>query len=71
MKKPRIQSVDVNVRMPLVMRDALNRVAAKQMRSVSNLACKILADHLVNHKILSREEIAGLDFLSLNIEPDN
>jgi hypothetical protein len=71
-KKARKKRVDARVQLlvPAIMRDALDRMAREQMRSTANLIRKILADHLCNHGLLTRDELWGNADWRLNLQDD-
>jgi len=60
---------DLHLRLSPAVSKALLKMATDDMRSVPNLVRKVLADHLCNHKYLTREEIMT-EYSRLNLDED-
>lgn len=54
---PMKYDVSFTLRMPAVVRDALNRAALREMRTASSLVVKVLADYLVAQGFLKPEDV--------------
>jgi len=56
-KRSTSKEPEVTVRVTSAMRAALEKMAKDTLRSVPNLICKILADHLCNREYLARDQL--------------